>query len=255
LRDAWAVGSNGQYTVGIWTGNADGSASASLGGAHSAGPILMEAFTLLGVSPWIAEPRHQLKNVQVCADDGFIANPSCEAISTRIPASSHFDRITPYHQRIFLSLDGKYRVHAGCATPSTLQVRDWFVLPPTQEFFWKQQHSEYATLPPWRKDCIASLQEYTGELPFALIYPDSENTLYLPLDMEGKLGKAVFRAVHRNPDAVLYWHIDGEYLGETRLFHEKNLQAKPGKHTLVLVDQDGQRLERSFTVYDAGQEH
>jgi penicillin-binding protein 1C len=248
LRDGWAIGSNGRYTVGVWTGNADGAPAASLGGAYSAGPILMDAFALLGNSAWIQRPANTLKSVKVCADDGFLATDACTATTATAPADSTFTRTSPHHPRIFLSPDGKYRVHSGCESPARMQVRDWFVLPPAQEYFWKKQHSEYLPLPPWRSDCIKTLQQNAGELAFELIYPDSENTLYLPLDLDGKLGHAVFRAVHRDAQATLHWHLDGEYLGQTQLFHEKAMHAAPGDHLLVLVDQNGQRLERKFSV-------
>ena len=103
-------------------------------------------------------------------------------------------------------------------------------------------------MPPWRKDCVGSLQQFTSEQPIDLLYPDSENVMYLPLDLDGKLGGAVFRAVHRDNDAVLYWHVDGEYLGETHTFHEKKIRAMPGRHQLVLEDKNGQRLERVFKI-------
>jgi penicillin-binding protein 1C len=248
LRDAWAIGSNGRYTVGVWAGNADGSSAASLGGAHSAGPVLMDVFSLLGSNAWLSEPEGALTTVSVCQDDGFIASDDCIPVNTRVPAHSHYAQTTPYHQRIFLTENGSYRVHSGCESVSNMKAADWFVLPPTQEYYWKRDHSDYRTLPPWRKDCIASLQQYTAELPFDLIYPNTENIIYLPLDLDGKLSRAIFKAVHRDTDAILYWHLDGVFLGETKTFHEIMVLAKPGKHTLVLVDKNGQRLERIFTI-------
>jgi len=250
LRDGWAIGSNGQYTVGVWTGNADGSAAATLGGAHSAGPILMDVFALLGNSQWIKRPMNALKKIRVCRDDGYVATADCEAIDALVPADAEYTRTTPNHSRIFLSQDRRYRVHSGCEAPHNMVSINWFVLPPAQEYFWKKQHAEYQPLPAWRSDCVKTLQQYTGELAFELIYPDSENTLYLPLDMDGKLGSAIFRAVHRDADAVLHWHLDENYLGETRLFHEKSIRAAAGAHTVVLVDENGQRLQRHFFVID-----
>ncbi len=248
LRDAWAIGSNGRYTVGVWVGNADGSPAASLGGAHSAGPVLMDAFSLLGTSTWLSEPDGELTTLAVCQDDGFIAANGCKPVNTQVPSHSHYAQVTPYHQRIFLSGNGLYRVHSGCESVSNMKAVDWFVLPPTQEYYWKREHGDYRTLPPWRKDCIATLQQYTKELPFDLIYPNTENVIYLPLGIDGKLSRAIFRAVHRDTDAILYWHLDGAFLGETKKFHEKMIRAKPGQHTLVLVDKNGQRLERAFTI-------
>jgi penicillin-binding protein 1C len=248
LRDAWAIGSNGRYTVGVWAGNADGSPAASLGGAHSAGPVLMDVFSLLGTQAWLSEPEGALATLAVCQDDGFIASNGCIPVNTRVPAHSHYAQTTPYHQRVFLATNGLYRVHAGCEAVSNMKAADWFVLPPTQEYYWKRDHSNYRTLPPWRKDCIASLQQYTAELPIDLIYPNTENVIYLPLDLDEKLSRAIFKAVHRDTDALLYWHLDGVFLGETKIFHEKMIRANPGIHTLVLVDKNGQRLERVFTI-------
>lgn len=248
FRDAWAIGSNGRYTVGVWAGNADGSPAASLGGAHSAGPVLMDVFSLLGASTWLPEPDGELTTLTVCQDDGFIASDGCKPVNTKVPSHSHYAQVTPYHQRIFLSKNGFYRVHGGCESVSNMKAVDWFVLPPTQEYYWKRDHGDYRTLPRWRKDCIASLQQYTEELPFDLIYPNTENVIYLPLDIDGKLSRAIFKAVHRDTDAILYWHLDGAFLGETKKFHEKMIRANPGRHTLVLVDKNAQRLERVFTI-------
>jgi len=248
LRDAWAIGNNGRYTVGVWAGNADGSSAASLGGAHSAGPVLMDVFSLLGTSAWLPEPEGALKTLTVCQDDGYIASAGCLPVNTQAPAHSHYAQTTPYHQRIFLSAKGSHRVHSGCEAVSNMKAADWFLLPPTQEYYWKRDHSDYRTLPPWRKDCIATLQQYTTELPFDLIYPNAENAIYLPLDLDGKMSRAIFKAVHRDTDAILYWHLDGVFLGESKVFHEKMIRANPGKHTLVLVDKNGQRLERIFAI-------
>jgi penicillin-binding protein 1C len=254
LRDGWAIGSNGQYTVGIWTGNADGSAAATLGGARSAGPVLMQSFSLVGNSAWIRRPVTELRTVRVCADDGFLAADGCAAIDAPAPADSHFARATPYHQRVFLSADGQSRVHAGCEQPLAMRVEDWFVLPPAQEHFWRLKHADYRRLPPWRADCIATLARYAAEQPFELLYPGADSEIYIPLELNGKQGSAVFRAVHRDPRATLHWHLDADYLGATEIFHERTIQAAPGPHTLTLVDRNGARLERRFEVMDAAEE-
>ncbi|HSC67351.1 MAG TPA: penicillin-binding protein 1C [Cellvibrio sp.] len=248
LRDGWAIGSNGHYTVGVWTGNADGSAAATLGGARSAGPILMQIFAHLGNAPWLVKPATALKTVSVCADDGYLASNDCKTLDISAPAEAHFEKTSPYHQRVFLSADGRRRVHSGCEKPSNMRAENWYLLPPGMEYFWKQHHSEYRSLPPWRDDCIATLQQYTGDRPFDIIYPDAYSQFFIPLEMDGRQGRIVFRAAHRSAQAILYWHLDGNYLGETRLFHEKSIVANPGPHTLVLVDQNGQRLERKFNI-------
>ncbi|HXG78300.1 MAG TPA: penicillin-binding protein 1C [Methyloceanibacter sp.] len=47
-RDAWAVGFDGERTIGVWTGRPDGAPVAGLAGRASAAPILFDAFARLG---------------------------------------------------------------------------------------------------------------------------------------------------------------------------------------------------------------
>jgi penicillin-binding protein 1C len=47
FRDAWAIGYDRDYTVGVWVGRADGGFSAGRMGREAAAPALFEAFSLL----------------------------------------------------------------------------------------------------------------------------------------------------------------------------------------------------------------
>lgn len=46
-RDAWAIGTNSKYVVGVWVGNATGEGRPTLTGVTSAAPILFDVFNLL----------------------------------------------------------------------------------------------------------------------------------------------------------------------------------------------------------------
>jgi penicillin-binding protein 1C len=67
--------------------------------------------------------------------------------------------------------------------------------------------------------------------------------------MGGELGRVVFEAAHRNPEARIFWHLDDEYYGETRDVHQMALAPPPGRHLLTLVDETGDAVRRSFTVF------
>ena len=51
FRDAWAIGVNERYTVGVWTGRPDATPLPGRFGAYAAGPILFEVFRVLPRSP------------------------------------------------------------------------------------------------------------------------------------------------------------------------------------------------------------
>ncbi|WP_262692236.1 penicillin-binding protein 1C [Kordiimonas aestuarii] len=59
FRDAWAVGYDGDYTVGVWVGRADGTPLPGHFGASTAAPILFDVFDRLpaaGTPEWAAAP-------------------------------------------------------------------------------------------------------------------------------------------------------------------------------------------------------
>nr|WP_319529765.1 hypothetical protein [uncultured Cohaesibacter sp.] len=57
-RDAWSVGFDGRYVIGVWVGKADNSAVPGITGRTAAAPILFEAFSRSGLdlSPLPARP-------------------------------------------------------------------------------------------------------------------------------------------------------------------------------------------------------
>jgi penicillin-binding protein 1C len=47
---------------------------------------------------------------------------------------------------------------------------------------------------------------------------------------------------------TLYWHLDEGYLGATRELHQMALAPEPGEHAITVVDENGERVQRFFTV-------
>jgi penicillin-binding protein 1C len=247
LRDAWAVGSSTRYTVGVWAGNADGVGVAGLTGGTAAAPLLFALHDLLPRSAWYVMPVGALKTVQTCVDDGYLANELCTARDTQVPVRSHFDRQTPYHQLVHLDAAGRHRVDAGCNRVSEMRHVPWFVLPPAMEHYYRGQHSDYRPLPPWRADCVAgSAAAQRSVMEF--LYPDASGRIYVPIDLDGTRGRAVFEVVHRDAGAVLYWHLDEDYAGRTELAHQLAVDLAAGEHSVTVVDAAGNRITRRFEV-------
>jgi penicillin-binding protein 1C len=114
-----------------------------------------------------------------------------------------------------------------------MEHRSWFVLPPSQEFYFRRHHAEYRPLPPFRNDCTVLVADAA---PIDFLYPHAGTSLYIPLDLGAKKGRAVFEAVHREPGATLFWHLDDRYLGATETFHQQALDIAPGVHVVTVVD-------------------
>jgi penicillin-binding protein 1C len=246
LRDAWAIGNNGRYTVGVWAGNATGVGNAELTGLRAAAPIMFDAFDRLGYEPWLTKPERFLKQVLVCKNDGYLANGRCATEEMSAPADSYFEKASPFHKTIHLDKTKLVRVHNQCESISNMKSQNWFVLPPALEYFYQQTHDDYRSLPPYRSDCISNAP--TNDNPIGLIYPDYGAEIFIPTDLDGNKGAVVFEAVHRKQNATLYWHLDDRFLKETRDFHQVEATIKPGWHTVTLVDETGVSLSRRFFV-------
>lgn len=250
LRDAWAVGSSTAYTVGVWAGNANGTGVPGLTGSTAAAPLLFALHDKVPRSAWYVAPLGSLKTVRTCVDDGYLASDMCEARDTLVPAGSHFDRQTPYHRLVHLDARKELRVNEDCYPVGRMRHQAWFVLPPTMEYYFRAQGGGYRPLPPWRADCRDPQEGGRAVMDF--LYPDAGGQIYVPVDLDGRRGRAVLEVVHRDPDAVLYWHLDDDYAGRTELRHQLAIDLPPGPHRVTVVDGEGHSLSRDFVVLARG---
>ena len=220
FRDAWAVGMTPTYTIGVWAGNAQGQGVPGLTGARAAGPVMFDILNLLPAdTQWFEMPDqagHDGSWVGVCVQSGMLAGPECpEKEEVLIPAAGLETAPCPYHK------DGE------------------FVLPPAMEWYYKPHHPEYT-----------GARKTRQEKAIEFIYPASGSTLTLPRQLNGQVEGVVFRAAHHRSNATLWWHLDQTYVGETRFLHELRLAPTPGKHTLTVVDDEGNSVSVRFRVTD-----
>ncbi|MEO1713942.1 MAG: penicillin-binding protein 1C, partial [Bacteroidota bacterium] len=111
FRDAWAIGVNSQYVVGVWAGNADGEGRAGLVGIQAAAPILFDVFNRLPVADWFYAPYNDLQRLSVCSVSGFRPLPICP--TDTVWSSPGWQEGPPcsYHQTLYVDTNSQLRVH------------------------------------------------------------------------------------------------------------------------------------------------
>lgn len=244
FRDAWAVGVNPKYAVGVWVGNADGEGRPELIGVSAAAPILMDIFGILPSNDWFTVPYDDLMQLPLCKESGYRCGDYCEKDTSWVCKNATKLEQCPYHKLLHLDATGQFQVTDACESPSLMQHRPWFVLPPIEEYYYKSKNPNYASPPLFKEGC--GLPE--GENPMQLIYPRYHAQIYVPIDLDGKLSRTVFQAAHRNPETTIHWHLDNSYIGSTKSFHNLELVPTIGQHKIVLVDEKGNRVEQGFEV-------
>lgn len=246
LRDAWAIGVNYDYIVAVWVGNADGEGVPGLRGSEAAAPLLFDVFAALPFGRWFPEPEKALRRVDLCAKSGCLAGPDCEeSRSCLVPRNAPAAEPCPYCRLVHLSLDGQYRVDAGSSALSEIKTQRVFVLPPTMEWYYKQNHLDYRVLPPWKPGTGPHREDNSG---IAIVAPEEGAQIYVPIEISGQPGATIFSAADSDPGAVLYWHLDGDYLGSTKGRHSMEARPGEGSHVINVVDGAGRSTERRFNV-------
>ena len=242
-RDAWAIGTNSRYVVGIWVGNASGEGRPTLTGVSSAAPILFDVFNLLPRSNWFASPLNDLEEVEVCELSGHLAQENCPKIKQFISLKGKTTSICPYHKIVHLDKTEQYRVNSSCENVENIITKTWFVLPPVMEWYYKSQHINYRTLPPFREDCIGT---QTATMDF--IYPKSNTKIYLTKNFNSEVQPVILKVAHSQRETQLFWYVDKVYKGTTKTFHEMPIEASTGMHLITVVDGFGNEIRRKVEI-------
>ncbi|MBQ4184208.1 MAG: penicillin-binding protein 1C [Bacteroidales bacterium] len=220
FRDAWAVGVTPDYAVGVWCGNADGSGMPGLVGAKTAGPVMFDILNLLPASSaWFEAPEPgEGVRADVCKLSGMLKGPFCdEWESIQLPEAALRSEACPYHKEI--------------------NGESVFLLPPAMEWYYRQRHPEYV-----------GVSGITDDSPMQFISPESGSVIWIPRQLDGSVQGIVFKLAHRRSSSTVWWHLDKDYVGETRFIHQLQLIPSPGKHNLTVVDEEGNVVSLPFTV-------
>jgi penicillin-binding protein 1C len=242
-RDAWAIGTNSRYVVGIWVGNATGEGRPTLTGVTSAAPILFDVFNLLPRQKWFATPHKDLDEVEVCRLSGYLAKEGCPKIKQWVTLKGKTTSICPYHKTVHLDQTEKFQVNSSCESIENMVVKNWFVLPPVMAWYYKSKHIEYTPLPPFRDNCVGT---QTAVMDF--IYPKANSKIYLTKNFNSEVQPVIFRVAYSQRESQLFWYVDNVYKGVTKVFHEKPIVMTAGFHYITVVDEFGNEIKRRVEV-------
>ncbi len=245
-RDAWAIGVNSAFVVAVWAGNATGEGRPALTGIGATAPVMFDIFAMLPSQNWFAKPYDDLRTIKTCSMSGYPASGLCEPTdSIMVPDIDFITGVCPFHQNVHIEKHSGLRVSNNCVPITDFETKTWFVLPPVQEYYFRQKNPFYQSLPPFKEGC----NEVTASAnPMQWIYPTQTKAIYIPYELDGSPGEAIFRVAHRHAGKRVHWHLNGEYMGTTGEFHEMAFRPPTGICIITLSDDDGNFLEKEVEV-------
>ncbi|MBF0276974.1 MAG: penicillin-binding protein 1C [SAR324 cluster bacterium] len=258
-RDAWTVGYNPRYTVGVWVGNFNGDPVEGMTGMRTAAPLFYAVFRLLNRHKEIVwpSPPPDVVSQSVCSLSGRLANANCpgETSSWWIAGVSKPEFCEMHIELLSNRISGQ-RLSPECIwqqnIPEHTIQRSMAVLWPQATGGWLAQSRSAVIFPPYAEACVPQ-ETLEGQSPLLHTPIHGEN---YAIHWNGKPGapyarfdKIAFSAAVSNEVNRLDWYLNGRKIASTPPGDPYLWKPIPGAHELVLVDDFGRASRAKFTVY------
>ena len=258
-RDAWAVGVNPRYLIGVWVGRPDGTPVAGQYGSISAMPILQQVNSILlnrenRLNRLITSNKkpESVSSMKICWPLGQPL-PEADANCHRQKTAWILDKMVPptlstYSElknniyrsgwiNIWVNARGE-RVAADCLGAQKKQVALW---PVSLENWLLTKERRQSILPPIDKTC-----------------PIMGKDIFTSLKIVGIRDKQLIRALPGVDQVTIdltpeggygekWWFLDGDLVTNSQNNEKIALTVvKKGKHRLLLLDESGQIVRLTF---------
>ena len=248
-RDAWSIGYNKDYTIGVWVGNFSGQGSPSLTGADVASPLLFDLFNALAYnSPnnW-AVPPATLDFRLVCAESGLVPGEHCpnQLIDYYLPGISTA-RHCEHQKEVLISGDGAISYCRACV-PATGFRRQLFPNPlPEVLAFRESQGLPSSRLPPHNPTCqlVRSTDDGTGS---ALAITSPLDHAEYVLDRKEKQQMLLSCAAGSEVRQV-FWYVNDQFLRAASATERVFFRPPSGTVKISCADDHGRNVDIQLQV-------
>ncbi len=236
-RDAWSIGFNRYYTIGVWMGNFDGRGSPWLSGAEMATPLLFELFGAInyGVKDESIVKPEEVGIRQVCAVSGLPPSEYCENL-----IEDYFIRnvtLTPDCDRkieIFTNEEGTIEYCTDCL-PDSGYSKKIVSNPPPELALWSPLKENTEDKRPPHNPFCSSLN---NKKILKIISPLPDYEYYVE---KGKETKILLQAAVAEGIKKIYWYLNGKFFSASEPSERIFFQPVPGKNKITCVDDSGQK--------------
>ena len=255
-RDAWAIGINSRYLIGVWTGRPDSTPVAGQFGSGSAVPLLNQVNNLLQAGSGIQQARLPTDPRPPSVSAGNICWPGGQQLpqgdgncrrrlSTWLLESSEpptlqapgQESIQGIRQTIWRDKSGN-RVAADCPDAKEQSIELW---PLPLESWLPSAERRAARLPPASQKCPPMQKNDVAPL---LLSGVREGAILKRLPGQTQLP---LRLSSQGGQGSRWWFLNGDAVGDNGAGVTLTL-AKPGGYQVLVLDEAGQVAAANFTV-------
>ncbi|QQS35213.1 MAG: penicillin-binding protein 1C [Ignavibacteriales bacterium] len=242
-RDAWAIGFNPNYTIGVWVGNFNGSGSPYLTGAEAAIPLLADLFNALDYkskNKWFSKPENIYER-DVCFESGLLPTPECKNLVKELAVKNQsHNEYCNLHQTLYVSEDESIQYCKECLPLNHFKKVNFTIQKPELISWFSKNNIPFVHVPEHNNDC-PSRRRGTGPK----IVSPSENFEYF---IEANSQQEIVLMASSNPGIKYhYWYVNDKFIKRSQA--GQRVFYKPEKAEMLnIVCMDDQGSQRSVKV-------
>jgi penicillin-binding protein 1C len=243
-RDAWSIGYNKNFTVGVWCGNFSGVGVADLSGSNVATPLLFKIFNTIDYDSdkdWFTQPD-DCDIRKVCSETGLIPSDHCtdQVTDYFIPLISS-SKVCDNWQEIMVSADEKISYCKSC-TPESGYKKKWYKIADADIQAWYRDNNiNYQKIPPHNPDCE---KIFKGSSP--VITSPANGTEYL---VSKKNPEPILLTCKTSADvSKVYWYIDNKFYKVCSIGDKQFLLPAEGPVKISCTDDKGRNRDITIRV-------
>lgn len=238
-RDAWSIGYNRSYTVGVWVGNFSGTGVPELSGAEIATPLLFEIFNQLDYNAakhWFSPPT-KIDLRLVCSRTGDIPSEYCTDLVEDYYIQGISRSIACNHKKwVAVNPDSSISYCTNCV-PSDGYIRKMYDnMEPELVSYYEQNKISYPKIPRHNPACLRVFKDNAPQ-----ITSPADGTEYL---LEKGDEQKVMLSAHTTTDVkFIYWYIDDKLYKKTEARQPVFFTPHEGKIKISCADDKGRNTD------------
>ena len=161
-RDAWSIGYNKHYTVGVWVGNFSGLGIPEISGANVATPLLFKIFNTIDYDSdqdWFEQPKSCDSRI-VCSETGLLPRDHCihTVMDYFIPLVSNTQTCNNI-QEVMISPEEKISFCKSCMPDAGYKKKMYKIISPDMQAYFEERNIAYQKVPTHNPDCEKIFRE------------------------------------------------------------------------------------------------
>jgi penicillin-binding protein 1C len=243
-RDAWSIGYNKNFTVGVWVGNFSAQGIPELSGANTATPLLFKIFNTIDYDTdeaWFQQPS-DCETRLVCSETGLLPESHCTnlAMDYFIPLISSTKKCDNIME-VAVTPDEKLSYCKSCMPVNGYKKKMYKIIPPDMQAYYEYNNIAYQKLPAHNPACEKIFKEGIPVITFPhaqaeyLISKKNPEPLQLTCNASTDVSK-------------VYWYINNKFYKSAPVHTKQFFIPEEGPVKISCTDDKGRNRDIWITV-------